>query len=370
MLWFLFALSILLLLRYVVPYYAELIQYSLTRGRQRAEYETAGRFLESLKLDELSQAYQLVSQRVAPSVVNIAVLGVVEVQPHDELSALFGPQLRARATNGSGVIVDGEGYILTNNHVVEGATEIEVSLSDGRAVAATIVGTDPLTDLALLKIRADQLTPAEWGDSDALNVGALVWAVGSPFGLQQSISAGILSGKNRQELAGAVYHDFLQSDAAVNPGNSGGPLVDSRGRIVGINTAIIGEGYQGISFAIPANEARAIYQRLRSTGYVARGWLGVALEDLTPALARQLGVEQLHGAVISQVVPRSPADRAGLRTGDILLKWDGREVDNSTTLRRIVARTEIGKSVDAVILRRGVEMTFSVAVGERPDPAR
>ncbi len=366
LLWFLFALSILLLLRFVVPYFAEQIQYAVTRGKQRAEYETAGLGLDLLKLEQISQAYQLVSQRVAPSVVLINISSVVEAPRSDDLSALFGPKLREAQGQGSGVIVDGAGYILTNNHVVENATEIQVALSDGRVTQARVVGLDPLTDLALLKIAADKLTPADWGDSDALPVGALVWAVGSPFGLQRSITAGILSGKNRQGLAGSVYHDFLQTDAAVNPGNSGGPLVDARGRVVGINTAIYGAAYQGISFAIPANEARGVYDRLRSEGRVARGWLGVGLEDLDSPVARRFPIHVKQGVLVVQVAQNSPAEKAGLLSGDVILQWDGHETDSQTTLSRLIARTKIGSTVNVVIQRREQKMTLSVTVEERP----
>lgn len=370
LLWFLSALTVLLLLRFVVPYLAEQTQYAITRGKQRAEYEVAGQALESVKLGEISQAFQMVSQRVAPSVVNINIASVVEVPYSDDLSALFGPRLRQALGQGSGVIVDSAGYVLTNNHVVANATEIQVVLSDGRTVDARIVGLDPLTDLAVLKVNADKLIPAEWGDSETVHVGALVWAVGSPFGLQHSITAGILSGKNRQGLAGSVYHDFLQTDAAVNPGNSGGPLVDARGRIIGINTAIYGDAYQGISFAIPANEARAVYERLRSAGRVARGWLGVGLEDLNGEVAPGLPKPASRGVRVTHVFPDSPADKAGIVVGDIILQWDGQEVESRTTFTRLVARTKIDTTVEVVIQRGGRKMNLSVTVEERPTVAK
>jgi serine protease Do len=369
LMWFLTALVLLLLLRFVVPYFAEQIQYAITRGRQRAEYEGAGKALELLQLDRLSHAYQLVSKRVAPSVVNIHISSVVEVPRSDDLAALFGPRLREALGQGSGVIVDSAGYVLTNNHVVANATQIQVVLADGRMVDARIIGLDPLTDLAVLKVNAEQLIPAEWGDSEQIQVGALVWAVGSPYGLQHSVTGGILSGKNRQGLAGSVYHDFLQTDAAVNPGNSGGPLVDAHGRIVGINTAIYGEAYQGISFAIPANEARAVYERLRSAGRVARGWLGVGLENLDGARIRGLGPGDATGVLITQVVPNSPADKAGLRVGDVILQWDGLEVDNKTNFSRLVARTQIGATVEAEIQRGEQKRTVRITIEERPSIA-
>ena len=366
--WALIALTTLLLLRFLVPYLLEETQYAITRGRQRAEYDAAGKAFESLNLEQISRAYQLVSQRVAPSVVSIDVVSIVENDRADDLASLFGPRLRESQGQGSGVIVDTAGFILTNNHVVANATEIQVGLADGRIVPASIVGVDPLTDLAVLKITGERLTPAEWGDSDALSVGALVWAVGSPFGLQHSITAGIISGKNRQGITGSVYEDFLQTDAAVNPGNSGGPLVDARGRIVGINTAIYGEAYQGISFSIPAKEAREVYERLKSAGRVRRGWLGVVLEDLDAAAAERLRLKTDHGVLVVQVAPNTPADRSGLLPGDVILLWDGHEVASKTVLSRLIARTEIGTAAEAVLMRRGVEVKLSVTVGERPSP--
>lgn len=360
-------LLVMLVLRFVVPYFAEPIQYAITRGRQRAEYDTAGQALKSLNLDEISRAYQLVSQRVAPSVVNINVASVVEIPRSDDLSSLFGPQsgIRQAQGQGSGVVVDAGGFILTNNHVVANATEIQVSLSDGRVVNAETVGLDPLTDLALLKINADKLTPAEWGDSDALEVGALVWAVGSPFGLQHSITAGILSGKNRQGLAGSIYHDFLQTDAAVNPGNSGGPLVDVHGRVIGINTAIYGDAYQGISFAIPANEARGVYDRLRKEGRVERGWLGVGLEDLSPELARRFQTLANRGVLVVQVAPGSPAEAAGFQAGDLILQWDGKPVENSILLSRWIARAKIGDQVEVAVQRGDQKLTLKANIAAR-----
>jgi serine protease Do len=363
--WFLVAITSLLLLRFLVPYFAEQIQYAITRGKQRAQMDAATIGLESLKLDELSKAYQMVSQRVAPSVVNITVASIVE-QPANEFSAIYGTDRRASQGQGSGVVVDKDGYILTNNHVIEGAVEILVSLSDGRVMPAEKVGGDDLTDLALLKVDADNLVPAEWGDSDDLEVGALVWAVGSPFGLQHSITSGIVSGKNRQGAHHSVYYDFLQTDAAVNPGNSGGPLVDARGRVVGINTAILGEAFRGISFAIPGNEAHGVFERLRADGRVARGWLGVRPEDVDPSVAPRLGYTGKHGALVREVVSGSPAQSVGLRIGDIVLKWDGREVTNGIALSRLVARTKIGSTVDAVVWRKGEMITLQVTVGARP----
>lgn len=369
LMWLLSGLAAVLLLRFLVPYLAEQVQYAVTRGKQRAEMEAAEKGLSSLHLDQLSKAYQLVSQRVAPSVVNINVRNGVVEEPQDDLSQLFGSPNRLAQGQGSGVIVEADGYILTNSHVVRHATEIQVGLSDGRVFPATPVGNDALTDLALLKIDADKLIAAKWGDSNEIETGALVWAVGSPFGLQQSITAGILSGKNRPGKSGAVYYDFLQTDAAVNPGNSGGPLVDAQGRIVGINTAIVGDVFQGISFAIPSNEARHVYERLRAKGRVERGWLGVDLEDVNITVAKQFAFPGSQGAVVRGVNPKSPAAAAGIQVGDIIVRWNEQDVRDGTILSRLVARTKVGTVVDVDVWRHGKRLTLKVNVLERPADA-
>jgi S1-C subfamily serine protease len=346
---------------------AEELQYALTRGKQRAQFEMATAALEGQTLSELSQAYQMVSHRVGPSVVHINVTGVGDTAARDEFNRLYRWETLQQ---GSGVIIDAEGDILTNNHVVRNATSIEVALSDGRKLPAEIVGRDPATDLALLRIQADKLIAAEWGDSDELDVGALVWAVGSPFGLQRSVTFGILSAKNRGSVAGTVYQDFLQTDAAVNQGSSGGPLVDARGRVVGINTAIYGEAYQGISFAIPSSVARRVYERLKVEGRVERGWLGVSLRNMTPEDAA--GVQQLatEGAVVVAVVRTggrpSPAMRAGIRVDDIIVSWNSLPIRDSASLTRAVARTAVGSTVQADILRQGRKLAVEITVERRP----
>jgi S1-C subfamily serine protease len=268
------------------------------------------------------------------------------------------------------VIVDTGGDILTNNHVVRNATTIQVALSDGRKLPAKIVGRDPATDLALLRIQADKLIAADWGDSDQLDVGALVWAVGSPFGLQRSVTFGILSAKNRGSVAGTVYQDFLQTDAAVNQGSSGGPLVDARGRVVGINTAIYGEAYQGISFAIPSSVARRVYERLKVEGRVDRGWLGVSLRNATPENADSPTDEATQGAVVVGLIPSaggpSPAMRAGIQVDDIILSWDHVSIRDSASLTRAVARSAVGSTAQVTILRQGRTLTLEVDVERRP----
>ncbi len=367
--WLLVTAIMLLLVRFFVPYFAETLQYSITKGRQRAELEAAKEGLDQLPLAQLSTAYQLVSKRVAPSVVHINVASSLVRGGSSEIDPRFQRLHPDTSGQGSGVIVDKAGYVVTNHHVVADSTEIHVALHDGRIVSGTVVGIDSLTDLAVLKIDAPDLEPAEWGDSDQLDPGALVWAVGSPFGLQHSITFGILSAKNR--MTGTAWQEFLQTDAAVNPGNSGGPLVDAHGRIIGINTAIVGDAYQGISFAIPSNVAKQVYEQLRTGGHVERGWLGAQLGDVTDELAREINLTVNRGAYVVAVVatdPRqpSPAQLAGLRPGDIIVKWNDQPISDGGTLTRLVAAAKIDSDAEVTVVRDGREMTLTVHIAERP----
>ncbi|MCR9118958.1 MAG: trypsin-like peptidase domain-containing protein [bacterium] len=366
--WLLSGLAILLLCAWLLPWVVEEIQYSLVRGKIRAEYESAGEVLDKHPLADLSMMYEQVSRRVGPSVVHINTRSRAPGNS-DELHQFFGPDSRESQGQGSGVIVSEEGFIVTNYHVIRGAAEIDVAISGRRPMSAKVVGVDVPTDVAVLRVNAEDLIPAVWGDSDETNVGSLVWAVGSPFGLERTITSGILSAKNRAGKAGTVYQDFLQTDAAVNPGNSGGPLVDADGRIVGINTAIIGQTYQGISFAIPSNVARTVYERIRNDGYVSRGWLGVQLEEVTPDRAAQLGIAVGKGAYVVAVVNDpdgpSPAKRAGIVGGDVVLKWDGEEVDGPMSLSRGVANTSVGATVTALVQRGQQLLEIPVTVSER-----
>jgi len=372
--WITFLIALLLLMQYAIPYFIERYQYAVTRGRQRAEYEVAAEGLKNLPLDELSKAYQMVSQHVGPSVVHISVRSVHEQQVPNEFAQLYGPQLHVLQGQGSGVIVDPRGYIVTNYHVVFSAAEILVSLSDGRVLPGQVVGTDVLTDLAVLKVEGGELVAAEWGDSDSLDVGALVWAVGSPFGLQRTITSGIVSAKHRSGMAGEVYQDFLQTDAAVNPGNSGGPLVDARGRVVGINTAILGERYQGVSFAIPSSVAQQVYERLKTDGQVARGWLGLDLREVSDEDVRSLGLPDKQGAFVDRVLTNimgiaipSPAKDAGIQPGDVVVRWNDSRIRKPSELIRLVGMTEIGSSATVVLLRGGREVSLTIKIAGRPE---
>jgi serine protease Do len=264
---------------------------------------------------------------------------------------------------GSGFVMNRDGYILTNNHVVEDADQIKVKLTNGKEYDGKIIGRDPKTDLALIKIKASSdLQPLNLGNSDDLKVGSWVIAVGSPFGLEQTVTAGIVSAKGRV-IGSGPYDNFIQTDASINPGNSGGPLINMKGEVVGINTAIIASG-RGIGFAIPINMAKEIAPQLQEKGHVTRGWLGVSIQEVTPALAKSFDLKEKKGALVAQVVSGSPAEKAGIEQGDVIVEFDGKEVADSKDLPRIVALTPIGKAVTIKLLRNGKALDRQVKVGE------
>ncbi len=283
-----------------------------------------------------------------------------------------GPTPRRRTPQkslGSGFVFDPEGYILTNNHVVENADEITVKMHSGEEVKAQLVGRDPKTDVAVLKVDAKKPLPAvTLGDSEALKVGEWVMAIGNPFGLESSVTAGIVSAKGRF-IGQGNYDDFIQTDAPINPGNSGGPLIDMNGKVVGINTSIFSRsgGNIGIGFAIPINLARDLIPDLRAKGHVTRGWLGVMIQKVTPDIAESLGIPVAKGALVADVVKGGPAAEAGLKTGDVITSFDGHAVKESTELPLLVARTPIGRTVDVEILRDGEKKTVSVKIAEMKD---
>ena len=264
---------------------------------------------------------------------------------------------------GSGFIMNKEGYILTNNHVVEDADQIKVKLANGKEYDGKVVGRDPKTDLALVKINgASDLHPLHLGNSDDLKVGSWVVAVGSPFGLEQTVTAGIISAKGRV-IGSGPYDNFIQTDASINPGNSGGPLINMNGEVVGVNTAIIAEG-KGIGFAIPINMAKEIAPQLQERGHVTRGWLGVSIQGITPELAKSLSLKENKGALVAQVVAGSPAEKAGIEQGDVIVEFGGKEVADSKDLPLIVATTPVGKDVTVKLLRNGQVTARQVKVGE------
>lgn len=284
----------------------------------------------------------------------------------DFFEKFFGdlPKQFKHRSLGSGFIFDRDGYIITNNHVVEGADKIKVKLVDGREFAATIKGRDPKTDLALIKISSPthDLPVLPLGDSDAINVGDWVLAVGNPFGLAHTVTQGIISAKGRVIGAGP-YDDFLQTDASINPGNSGGPLLNLKGEVIGINTAILATG-QGIGFATPSNMAKEIIPQLKTKGKVVRGLLGVQIQVVTPGLAKSFGLAKPRGALIAEVNPGSPAAKGGLRRGDIIVEYNGKIIKEMHELPRLVAHTAPGTTVTVKVLRQGKEKTFSITIGE------
>ncbi len=267
---------------------------------------------------------------------------------------------------GSGFILDRKGYIVTNNHVIDGADEIRVKLADGREFDAGVVGRDPKTDLAIIKIEASgDLIPLKMGRCEDLKVGTWVVAIGSPFGLEQTVTAGIVSGKGRVIGAGP-YDDFIQTDASINPGNSGGPLLNLQGEVVGINTAIIANG-QGIGFAIPVTLAKDIIGQLKNKGEVTRAWMGVGIQDLSPALAEYYQVEGKKGVLVTRVYPGDPADKAGIEPKDTIIAVDGQSVDSSRELSRIIANSSVGEEVGITLIRKGEKKTLSVRLARRVD---
>jgi Do/DeqQ family serine protease len=313
--------------------------------------------------------------RVTPGVVNIAVRGRVREQNpllQDPFFRRFfdlpqdvRPRERETQATGSGVIVDAaRGYVLTNGHVVANATRIEVTTKDNRRFVAKLVGRDPDTDVAVLQIPATDLVAVPIGDSDRLQVGDFVLAIGNPFGLGQTVTSGIVSALGRSGLGIEGYEDFIQTDASINPGNSGGPLVNLHGECVGINTAILapGGGNIGIGFAVPINMARRVMDQLIRYGEVKRGRIGVAIQDLTPDLAEAMRTSHTTGAVIARVEPGSPAARAGLRNGDLVFKANGMPVRSGTQLRNLIGLTQVGSAVELTIDRHGSQYQVAVNV--------
>jgi serine protease Do len=267
---------------------------------------------------------------------------------------------------GSGFIIDKDGYIVTNNHVIEKADKIRVKLKSGQEFDAEIIGRDPNTDIALIKLKSEEDLPiAKLGDSDALKVGQWVMAIGNPFGLEHTVTAGIVSAKGRV-IGSGPYDDFIQTDASINPGNSGGPLLNMNGEVVGINTAIVASG-QGIGFAIPINLAKGVITQLRSSGKVTRGWLGVAIQDLSRELADYYGIKNTKGVLITEVFPDDPADRAGIRPKDIVLEINGEKLETSRELSRMIANIGVGEEVKILILRDGRKKTFTVRIAKRDE---
>ncbi len=330
-------------------------------------------------------SFAVVVKKAASSVVNIYSSKTVRMDPNLNpffsdpfFRRFFGeepdsgrarqPRTRREQSLGSGVIVTENGYILTNHHVVEGADEIRVVFADRREMVAKIVGTDPQTEVAIIKVDARRLPALPITDSDNLEVGDVVFAIGNPFGVGQTVTMGIVSATGRGGFGIVDYEDFIQTDASINPGNSGGALVDAEGRLVGINTAILSRsgGNQGIGFAVPINMARAVMDRILKDGKVVRGYLGVSIQPLTPDLAEEFGLKNGSGALVAAVSPGTPAEKAGLKEGDVVVEFEGKKVEDSRQLRLMVAQTPPGAQVRFKVMREGKERQVSATLAELP----
>ncbi|MBI3463789.1 MAG: DegQ family serine endoprotease [Planctomycetes bacterium] len=369
-----------------IPKGVAVLSYAAESGKAAAAREHLTSALE------FSQAFQHVAKAVRPSVVNISSTkriqpidrGQRRIDPRmpDEFRQFFGDDLFDRFFEvptprggfvqqglGTGVIVRKDGYILTNNHVISGADEVTVKLSDGRTFSGKTVGTDAQTEVAVLKIDASGLMPAEFGDSDAIEVGEWVLAVGNPFGLDQTVTAGIVSAKGRSGVGITRFEDFIQTDAAINPGNSGGPLVNLDGKVIGLNTAIATRtgGYMGVGFAIPSNIAKYVMDSMIKTGKVERGWLGAAVQNLTDDLAKSFDFNGTNGVLVGDVVPDSPAAKAGLEVGDIILKFNGKEMESRDQLVSNITATPPGTKAELDIVRNGKHKTVRVELGRRDE---
>ncbi len=340
--------------------------------------------VESSARLSLTGSYSYAAKKAMPSVVNIFTSKKVAVNPHQKyledpnFRQFFGDQLddldgQSQPENslGSGVIVSEQGLILTNNHVVAAADEIEIALADGRKMSAKVVGTDPDTDLALIKVNADHLPAITFASSDRLSVGDVVLAIGNPFGVGQTVTQGIVSALGRNHLGINIFENFIQTDASINPGNSGGALIDTDGNLVGVNSAIYSRngGSMGIGFAIPATLARQVMEQIVSQGNVTRGWIGIEAQDITPELAESFKLSKQQGALIAGVLRNSPADNAGLRAGDILLEIEGKPVVDSPGMLNLIAVLKPNQKARLKIARAEKALNVTIIIGKRPKPS-
>ena len=353
------ALGLVILVALITaPGVMERIQYAKVRGELAAIRDAAA----VRELAPVGKLFTTLARLIGPTVVNITTTRRV-LLPADESMALRGSESRGATDTeiGSGVIVAADGVIVTNNHVVDEADRIEVTLADGRRFVANLVGADEKRDLAVLRIDAAELPAATWGDSDSLEVGEMVWAIGNPYGLDRTLTYGIISALGRRGVVGNTFGDFLQTDASINPGNSGGPLVDVHGSIMGITTAIAQPGSKGIGFAIPSNSARRVCDEIIRDGFVESGFLGIQPED-PPA-----GYSTVSGAaLVRAVIPNAPADLGGIMPGDLVVAFDGERVAGSTHLSLLILNAEVGSDVTIEILRGDRRLSLPVRVGQQP----
>jgi Do/DeqQ family serine protease len=332
-----------------------------------------------LQVAARAASYYDAVQRATPSVVNIFTSKEIRAPRHPLLNdpifrRFFGDQLpdeaQRAASLGSGVIVSASGYVLTNHHVVEAADEIEVALADGKKLLAKVVGNDPETDLAVLRLNAENLPAISFGSSDALRVGDVVLAIGNPFGVGQTVTSGIISALGRTGLGINTFENFIQTDAAINPGNSGGALVDAAGNLIGINTAIFSRsgGSMGIGFAIPVSTAKMVLEQIVKSGSVTRGWIGVEVQEITPPVAESFKLGSTRGALIAGVLRGGPADKAGIKPGDVLLEVQGRPVADPAAMLNLIAALSPGSAAKMKVKRQGQDVDANVTVGRRPKP--
>lgn len=324
-------------------------------------------------------SYSSAAKKAMPAVVNIFTSKKAATSPHPFMDDplfrhFFGDQLddqpQRENSLGSGVIVSSQGLILTNHHVIEAADEIEVALADGRTMPARVVGTDPETDLAVLKVDVKDLPAITLARSEKVNVGDVVLAIGNPFGVGQTVTQGIISALGRNHLGINTFENFIQTDAPINPGNSGGALIDTEGNLVGVNSAIYSRsgGSMGIGFAIPVSLAKQVMEQIIRQGSVTRGWIGIEAQDITPELADSFKIKQTHGSLIAGVLRGSPAERAGLKPGDILLEIDGRKVLDSSTMLNLISSLKPDRKAILKIARDQKELSLPVIIGKRPKP--
>ena len=373
-LWLIFAQTATVLL--AIFFVVSTLRPELLPWKPRGEIVTVKEAVPAI--DTVRQdSYAKAAEIAMPSVVNIFTSKEINEPHHPFMNdpifeRFFGEQFESRpqrtSSLGSGVIVSSNGYILTNHHVVEAADEVEVALVDGRKTKASIIGSDPETDLAVLKVKLEDLPAITFGQSQQVKVGDVVLAVGNPFGVGQSVTMGIVGALSRSQVGINTFEDFIQTDAAINPGNSGGALTDTSGNLIGINTAIYSRtgGSLGIGFAIPIHAAKQIMEQIIQSGGVVRGWLGVSMQDMTEELAESFNLDHSVGTLIASVLREGPADKAGIKPGDILIAVNGKSVKNSSEMLNLVAALPPGETVTVTVIRNKQEKSIPVKVGVRP----
>ncbi|MER0217278.1 MAG: Do family serine endopeptidase [Nitrosomonas sp.] len=373
-LWLIFAQTAAVLL--AIFFVISTLRPELLPLKPRGEIVTIREAAPAVEADR-PDSYSRAAEVAMPSVVNIFTSKETKEPSHPLLDdpafrRFFGEQFESRpkrtSSLGSGVIVSANGYILTNHHVVEAADEVEIALLDGRKAKAKLIGSDPETDLAVLKTDLKDLPVITFGQSQQVKIGDVVLAVGNPFGVGQSVTMGIVSALSRSRVGINTFEDFIQTDAAINPGNSGGALTDTSGNLIGINTAIYSRsgGSLGIGFAIPVHIAKQIMEQIVQTGGVTRGWLGVSMQDMTQELAESFGLEQPNGALIASVLKDGPADKAGIKAGDIMIAISGKTLKNSSEMLNVVAALAPGETATVTVIRNKQEKSIPIKVGVRP----